>query len=62
MKIEDIISTSLQSIINYKVKYIKFCMKRYTLQCIENSPLAIKVKKAVVYGINYISILGFDTT
>lgn len=35
-------------------------MRRFALTCVENSPLAIKFNKPVAFGINYISLLGFE--
>lgn len=35
-------------------------MRRFTLSCLENSPSAIKFTKQLAFGINYISLLGFD--
>src|SRR3569833_12697 len=37
-------------------------MRRYVLTCLENSPLSTKFTKQVAFGINFISILGFDLT
>jgi hypothetical protein len=37
-------------------------MRRHILTCLENSPLASKFTKQAAYGINYISLLGYDLT
>eukprot|EP00347_Sterkiella_histriomuscorum_P017580 403348792 len=61
-QILDVIQHKLQSIQNFKIKYIKFCMRRNILTCLENSPLSTKFTKPVAFGINYISLLGYDLT
>ena len=60
MSVEEIIQQKLHSLQNFKVQYIKFCMRRHVLSCVENSPLATKFTKPPAFGINYISLLGFD--
>lgn len=35
-------------------------MRRQVLTCLENSPLSLKFSKQPAFGINYISLLGFD--
>lgn len=35
-------------------------MRRHVLTCLENSPLSTKFTKPPAFGINFISILGFD--
>ena len=50
----------MQSLQNFKVQYVKFCMRRFALTCLENSPLSIKFTKQIAFGINYISLLGFN--
>jgi hypothetical protein len=37
-------------------------MRRHVLTCLENSPLSTKFTKQPAFGINYISLLGFDMT
>jgi hypothetical protein len=37
-------------------------MRRFALTCLENSPLSIKFTKQIAFGINYISILGFEVS
>lgn len=37
-------------------------MRRHILTCLENSPLSTKFTKPPSFGINYISLLGYDLT
>jgi hypothetical protein len=37
-------------------------MRRHVLTCLENSPLSIKFQKPPAFGINYISLLGYDVS
>ena len=61
-EVQEIIQQKLQSIQNFRIKYIKFSMRRTILSCLENSPLASKFQKQLMMSINFISLLGYDIT
>ena len=57
---EAMIQSKLASLQNFQANFIKLCMRRHVLSCLENSPLAARQSKRPAFAINYISILGYQ--
>jgi hypothetical protein len=60
--IENLIQNKLASLQNFQANFIKLCMRRHVLCCLENSPLAARQAKRPAFAINYISMLGYKLT
>ena len=60
--LEQMIEQKINSLPNFKVQWVKFSMRRNQMACLENSPLANRFDKTHHFGINYISMPGYDTT
>jgi hypothetical protein len=60
--VEQIVRQKLDSLSNFKARYINFSMRRNVLTCLENSPLAPRILKPQSLCINYISVTGYDVS
>ena len=60
--VEALIQSKLASLQNFQANYIKLCMRRHVLCCLENSPLAARQAKRPAFAINYISLIGYKLT
>lgn len=60
--INKIIKDKVDSVLNFKALYLRFCFRRSVMSCVENSPLSsrIQMNKNPLFAINFISIIGYD--
>jgi hypothetical protein len=57
-EIRDVVGRKLDSIYNFKCKFVKFSFRRNVFSCLENGPLANRINKKQMFAINFISLTG----
>ena len=60
--ISQLLDNKFDSLPHFRVKYLRFTLRKGVVTCLDNSPMLNLLKKQKFFAINYISVSGYDVS